>query len=62
MYLHRQVYEMERKTIFFLLIFRSLPNVIYHKCNLKDVPEVFAILSGDTANMLIVIVIPSQLF
>ena len=53
---------MERKTIFFLLIFGSLPNVIYLKCNLKDVLEVFAILSGDTANKLIVIVISSQSF
>ena len=40
------------KFIFFLLIFGSLPNVMYLKCNLKDVLEVVAILSGDTANNL----------
>ena len=41
----------------------SLPNVIYLKCNLKDVLEVVAILSGDTGNIKavkIVIVISSQ--
>ena len=49
MYLHRK----SLKFILFLLIFGSLPNVIYLKCNLKDVFEVVAILSGDTANKLL---------
>ena len=53
MYLHRK----SLKFIFFLLIFGSLPNVIYLKCNLKDVLEVVAILSGDAANKLLKIVI-----
>ena len=48
-YLHRKFL----KFIFFLLIFGFLPNVIYLKCNLKDVLEVVAILSGDTANKLL---------
>ena len=49
LYLHRK----SLKFIFFLLIFGSLPNVIYLKCNLKDVLEVVAILSGDTVNKLL---------
>ena len=47
---------MERKSlkfIFFLLIFGSLPNVIYLKGNLKDALDVVAKLSGDTANKLL---------
>ena len=44
-YLHRKAL----KFIFFLLIFGSLPNVIYLKCNQKDVLEVAAIMSGETA-------------
>ena len=48
-YLHRK----SLKFVLFLLIFRSLSNVIYLKCNLKDVLEVVAIISGDTAKKLL---------
>ena len=57
------MYLLKKSLIFFfLLIFWSLPNVIYLRCNLKDVLGVVALLSGDTANTLVkyIIIISGQ--